>query len=209
MLVLCVGGSHVSTADSNFKGSYPGCGVVTSRISPKIVGGSETEIDKYPWQVSLRACTSPDSCKHVCGGSLISPYWVLTAAHCTMNTIAENLTVVMGTSVSDESDDGQKYSVTRVVQHPSYCIGETPYSDLALLQLSEPVDVKTNVKAGTICLPEPGQDFTGQDCVISGWGSSLDYYGDTVRVLMSAKATVHDWNTCLSDLTLYSESLLE
>ena len=36
-------------------------------------------------------------------------------------------------------------------------------------QLSEPVDVNS-VKMGTICLPQPGQNFTGQNCVVSGWG---------------------------------------
>lgn len=43
----------------------------------RIVGGSLTTIDQYPYQVSLRS-----SGTHICGGSIISADWVLTAAHC-------------------------------------------------------------------------------------------------------------------------------
>lgn len=51
-----------------------GCG---QRLSGRVVGGTETSVGKWPWQVSLQYGST-----HICGGTIIDPQWVLTAAHC-------------------------------------------------------------------------------------------------------------------------------
>src|SRR5258707_5638319 len=49
----------------------------------RIVGGSDTSIEKNPWQVAIVAAIIPqDSRAQFCGGSIIASRWVLTAAHC-------------------------------------------------------------------------------------------------------------------------------
>ena len=44
----------------------------------KIINGEEATPHSFPWQISIKV----DKPEHYCGGSIISPYWVLTAAHC-------------------------------------------------------------------------------------------------------------------------------
>uniref|UniRef100_A0A8C5X2Z3 Peptidase S1 domain-containing protein n=1 Tax=Malurus cyaneus samueli TaxID=2593467 RepID=A0A8C5X2Z3_9PASS len=46
------------------------------RISGRIIGGKETSVNKWPWQVSVQYGPI-----HICGGTIIDAQWVLTAAH--------------------------------------------------------------------------------------------------------------------------------
>uniref|UniRef100_A0A8C9EXZ1 Peptidase S1 domain-containing protein n=1 Tax=Pavo cristatus TaxID=9049 RepID=A0A8C9EXZ1_PAVCR len=50
-----------------------------------IIGGTDSSPGEWPWQVSLHVKLSRR--RHLCGGSIISNQWILTAAHCFMSTV--------------------------------------------------------------------------------------------------------------------------
>lgn len=66
---------HVDNSDGNF---VP----ITQQPlkffpQPRIVGGRDAEINQFPYQISLRLYN-----QHICGGSIISKNYIITAAHC-------------------------------------------------------------------------------------------------------------------------------
>ncbi|NWI97025.1 CTRC protein, partial [Pitta sordida] len=81
-----------------------GCGhpAVPPNLGTRVVGGEDAVPHSWPWQISLQYRSS-GSWYHTCGGTLIAPQWVLTAAHCISSSMTYR--VVLGKqdlSVEDE-----------------------------------------------------------------------------------------------------------
>ncbi|XP_066905043.1 venom serine protease 34-like [Halyomorpha halys] len=77
------------------------------RNAGRIVGGKETRKNEYPWMVSISSG---------CGGSIISPWHILTAAHC----IDKNMTVSVGRHQLYNDKNAVHYTISKVIKHEAY-----------------------------------------------------------------------------------------
>nr|XP_055061250.1 chymotrypsin A-like [Misgurnus anguillicaudatus] len=146
--------------------AYAGCG--NPAISPvitgysRIVNGEEARPHSWPWQVSLQDYSG----WHFCGGSLISEYWVVTAAHCDVTTSHR---VILGEhDRSSNSEPIQTMTVGKVFRHPNHS-SYTKSNDVTLIKLATPAKLTTQVSP--VCLPKTSDNFPGgMSCMTTGWG---------------------------------------
>merc|ERR1719481_77990 len=133
-----------------------------------IVGGDEAEPHSIPWQVSLRQTDGSDW--HFCGGSVIGPKHIVTAAHCTVIWDSVDEVMVVAGEHDRAVDEGteQKVGVAKMTVHESYGSPKNYENDIAIWELSEPLEMNDNVAA--VNLPEMMQASEGE-CTVSGWGT--------------------------------------
>ncbi|XP_061549902.1 coagulation factor VIIi, partial [Phycodurus eques] len=133
----------------------------------RLVGANLCPKGECPWQVLIQL----NGASH-CGGTLIHPDQVVTAAHCVHTINPDKLTVVAG-ELNLDVDEGteQRIPVSTVIVHEDYNIA-TGDSDIALLRLSEGVSLSSH--ALPICLPT--KDLAERELLllryhtVSGWG---------------------------------------
>ncbi|XP_046741812.1 venom peptide isomerase heavy chain-like [Diprion similis] len=139
----------------------------------RIVGGMDAKKGLHPWQVSIHwgDPTRGLEQRHVCGGSLLTAGWVLTAAHC--KTLSPRhppgrfLVLAGKYKLGTTEETEQSCLVTRSFIYPGYSGTVAPY-DIALMKLEKPFEL--NPFVATVSLPYP-ESIPRGNAMLTGWGS--------------------------------------
>ncbi|CAF4002344.1 unnamed protein product [Rotaria sp. Silwood2] len=177
-----------------------GCSTNSATVS-RIVGGETASSGTWGWAVSISISNT-----YLCGGSIISSSWVITAAHCVHNRVASQVTIYAGSNTRWSGT--QTRTVSKILIHPRY--NSSVYvNDIALLKFASPLDM-SDPYVSSICLPSVSQTTlsagewpsVGTNVVAVGWGT-LNEGGSLPSTLQQVTVQTVDYraSTCNRTMT--------
>lgn len=163
LLVVLAGTTQLSAAPSDQN---------SSPIDPQIVGGEEAEPGAWPAMAAIVNANIEDGFDgYYCGGTVISPEWVLTAAHCFYDATnrlmqADEIDVILGQHLLS-SNEGQRIDAIEIILHPDHRL-ETYENDIGLIRLREAWDGEVMLLAQTSIAHRVEADDL--PVTVIGWG---------------------------------------
>ncbi|XP_061823747.1 chymotrypsin-like protease CTRL-1 [Nerophis lumbriciformis] len=138
------------------------CGMAASNT--RIVGGVNASAGSWPWQVSVHYIGS-----HICGGTVISRDWVLSAAHCIISAGVVPWKLYFGRLTQSGLNPNEvSRTVAQVIVHPDYN-NSTFENDIALFRLSSPITYTNYIQP--VCMASNTSQFhSATKCWGTGWG---------------------------------------
>ena len=156
-------------------------------VSDFIVGGKEVKPFEYPWIVSINAYNG-----HMCGGSLISNKWIVTAAHCTSTGIdLKDLKVEAkrhNLKMPAEKEESLVFKVKRQIVHPDFN-SRLLSNDIAIWEIEGDYGLSM-ATVGDVSSME-----TDTLVQVTGWGATEES-GYLSPVLLQVKVPLFDHETC-------------
>ncbi|XP_029376217.1 tissue-type plasminogen activator-like [Echeneis naucrates] len=179
------------------------CGERSERRMNKVVGGSFTAIESHPWVAAIYY-----QGRFLCGGSLISPCWVLTAAHCFADIEqfdVQSVSVYLGKTAINETDADreQHFNAEKIITHEKYHSSGFD-NDIALLMLRSQnggCAVKS-ASTRTVCLPPSDTQLpAGFQCSVAGFGKESFGAWHFSKYLKQANVKLLSKTDCTKELS--------
>jgi secreted trypsin-like serine protease len=143
-------------------------GQADTNVQPRVIGGSDVSAADVPWQVLFII-----ESQAICGGSLISPTKIISAAHCFEDKTLSSIDAWVGTSKLSERTAKPNVVIKSITNHPNYD-PLTYANDIAVVTLAKAVS--SSIGVATIGLPanvDPNVwPALGTEVVVSGWGET-------------------------------------
>ncbi|XP_067109254.1 vitamin K-dependent protein C [Osmerus mordax] len=167
-------------------------------LLPWLMGGEVGKKGESPWQALIINALG----KFHCGGVLIDPNWVLTAAHCLTNSLRFHVKLGDYERFKKEGTE-VTLQVAKAIPHPNYN-GKTIDNDIAMLRLITPAPLSKYILPA--CLPERSHaervlHLNGTLTVVSGWGKEDLHSQRFSSALNIIKVPLVDHNTCSRQMT--------
>ncbi|KAM7344443.1 trypsin beta-like [Cochliomyia hominivorax] len=154
-------------------------------LDGRIVGGEDTSIENYPYQVSVRLFGS-----HICGGSIVNNRLVITAAHCIYSFLgASSYSVQYGTTVV--GGNSNVVAAERIVKNENYDANSIN-NDVALIFLASDIPFSASAQPIKLATVAPA---VGTPAIVTGWGA-LAENGASPLTLQQVSVEIVDQSVC-------------
>uniref|UniRef100_A0A8C4SPG3 Transmembrane serine protease 13 n=1 Tax=Erpetoichthys calabaricus TaxID=27687 RepID=A0A8C4SPG3_ERPCA len=177
----CPGQAFVSLQCSN-------CGRQMQSQS-RIIGGTQAPLGKWPWQASLHYSGSP-----TCGGSIVSPTIIISAAHCFYSNMYDPTQWKVYVGTVNQNNLPPPIYVSRIIINSQYD-SNSHDNDVAILILQTSISYTNNIQP--VCLPTSSQTFSANmNCWTTGFGTTQYQAQQGSTYLMQVSVNIINYNVC-------------
>ncbi|CAG4965215.1 unnamed protein product [Parnassius apollo] len=176
--------------------------IVENSIPPldlHIIGGEAASLGEFPHMVAL-GYESPEGYDFLCGGTILSDSYVITAAHC-VDTLSQIRPAIVRMGVVELEDgkrnDESDVDISEIIMHPNYTKRQK-YHDLALLRLAKPIEFTSNLNP--VCLYTSPND-PKIPLTVTGWGKTSNTRSIRSNILLKANVSVVAREKCTTSYT--------
>lgn len=186
--------ASAEAAHAQAQGADPQPATGVGAAAADIIGGREAKPGAWPWQVALVNALSTDNYYgQFCGGSLIAPDWVLTAAHCVDGANTSFVDVVANAHYLRDPAN-RRLRAAKIIVHPGF----DPIAldnDVAIIQLSTPVSPAVPIQLYGLPADGRSSELDFLRATVTGWGA------DGLSDVLSYPDALQELGLPLVDLT--------
>ncbi|XP_048412768.1 complement factor B-like isoform X1 [Stegostoma tigrinum] len=147
------------------------CGIrgnTVQRPVSRIFGGIKSKEYEWPWQVIINLKNN-----EICGGSIISKRWILSAAHCFNGSREMTNILTIQTGSVNRKKMSREFQVVEVIIHENFSRPSEMNNDIALLKTKDPILFDAHVRP--VCLPCTKKSAELLSSAAGSWDEACHY----------------------------------